>query len=145
MVSSLILVRSNRLTHCGTNLISGPKMYNANGSPQNKHHHGSTRLHLDVTGAVNIMLYAADYADGQPGCALWHIFPSSSTSVLRDFLRSEPVARLEGPGDPIHNQSTYLTPTLLDLLEKKHGVRPYSIHQHCGDAVFIPAGCAHQV
>lgn len=38
-----------------------------------------------------------------------------------------------------------MTPSLLEKLEKSHGVRPYTIKQYTGDAVLIPAGCAHQV
>jgi JmjC domain, hydroxylase len=126
------------------NLIAGPKMYNANGSSQN-HRHGSTKLHLDVTGALNLMLYAAPLPDGSRGFAVWHIFPSMATAMLRDFFRTEPAVSSRGPGDPIHNQNIYLTPELLQILADKHGVYPYVIHQHPGDAVFIPAGCAHQV
>ncbi|GBE89655.1 hypothetical protein SCP_1603190 [Sparassis crispa] len=119
----------------------GPKMYNAFASPQDNEHHGSTKLHMDVTDAVNIMLWAASNHDGKAGSALWHIFPASSVAVLRNFLREHGFTAL---GDPIHSQSMYLTPGLLDLLAT-YGVRPYVIHQHPGQAVFIPAGCPHQV
>jgi hypothetical protein len=120
-------------------------MYNAHGSPFNDQHHGSTRLHLDVTSAVNIMLYAADLTDGSPGGAIWHIFPSAAQPILREFLRTESTIGIQESGDPIHNQAIYLTPTLLQLLAERHDVRPFSIHQRPGDAIFIPAGCAHQV
>jgi hypothetical protein len=126
-------------------MFSGPKMYNAHGSLDVNNGHGSTRLHLDVTSAVNIMLYSAEHADGRPGTALWHIFPSAAKPTLRDFIRSEPTIGFEGPGDPIHNQTIYLTPALLQLLFDKHKLRPFTIHQKPGEAVFIPAGCAHQV
>jgi len=39
----------------------------------------------------------------------------------------------------------YLTPALLRLLAERRDIRPFTIHQRPGDAVFIPAGCAHQV
>jgi len=120
-------------------------MYNALGDSQNHLHQGSTRLHLDVTGAVNIMLYAADLPDGSPGGALWHIFAPEVASALREFMRTEPEIAYDGPGDPIHDQKTYFTPLRLQLLEKKFGVRPFTITQHVGDAVYIPAGCVHQV
>ena len=120
-------------------------MYNAHGNPNDDNSHGSTQLHLDVTSAVNIMLYAADFADGRSGGALWHIFPISTLPSLRDFLRNEPTIGFREPGDPIHNQGIYLTPTLLRLLAEKHDIRPFIIHQKPGDAIFIPAGCAHQV
>ena len=120
-------------------------MYNAYGDPSNINRQGSTRLHLDVTGAINIMLHAADLADGSHGGAVWHIFPPASQSILRDFLTSEPSIGFQDPGDPIHNQTIYLTPPMLQLLADKHGVHPYTFHQKLGDAIFIPAGCPHQV
>jgi hypothetical protein len=120
-------------------------MYNAHGLNTDDHQ-GSTRLHLDVSSAVNIMLYAAKPADGWMGGALWHIFPSAALPILRDFLRSEcPTIDTRDSGDPIHNQMIYLTPALLQLLAEKHDIHPFTIHQSPGDAVFIPAGCAHQV
>jgi hypothetical protein len=120
-------------------------MYNAHGTSDNHYVHGSTRLHLDVTGAINIMLYATCLDDGRPGGAIWHIFPLASQFVLREFLRNERTVEPGGPGDPIHNQTTYLTPALLELLDKKHGIRPYIFHQTPGDTIFIPASCPHQV
>ncbi|KAK9448712.1 uncharacterized protein V1518DRAFT_417990 [Limtongia smithiae] len=47
--------------------------------------------------------------------------------------------------DPIHRQFFYLTDPELKLLRERYGVLPYRIWQKPGDAVFIPAGCAHQV
>jgi hypothetical protein len=120
-------------------------MYNANGNPQNDHLHGSTRLHIDITSAINIMLYAANLPDGNPGFAVWHIFPLAATATLRDFLRTEPMVGFQGRGDPIHDQTIYLTTALLHVLAEKRDISPYVIHQYPGDAVFIPAGCAHQV
>jgi len=31
------------------------------------------------------------------------------------------------------------------MLDREHNIRPYRIYQNPGDAVFVPAGCAHQV
>ena len=47
--------------------------------------------------------------------------------------------------DPVLAQNTYLTPDRLRELELSHGIKVYTFFQHEGDAVFIPAGCAHQV
>jgi lysine-specific demethylase 3 len=120
-------------------------MYNAYGNSDQDSHHGSTRLHLDVTSAVNIMLYAAPYPDGSPGLALWHIFPLSDTNEIREFLQEAQSVGFNGQGDPIHSHDIYLTPLLLAMLEQRTGIWPYAIYQAPGDAVFIPAGCAHQV
>ena len=120
-------------------------MYNANGSLQNEFFQGSTRLHLDVTDAINIMLYAAALPDGNAGVAVWHIFPQQASTLLREFICNEVTVGFQEDGYPIHNQSTYLTPPLLQVLANKYGVYPYVIHQSPGQAVFIPARCAHQV
>ena len=122
---------------------AGPKMYNAYGTLQDNKHHGSTRLHMDLTDAVNIMLWAAPLPDGRPGCALWHIFPADTSSRIRTFMKNE--GQFNEPGDPIHSQSMYLTPGMLDILAVKYSVHPFTISQYPGEAVFIPAGCAHQV
>jgi hypothetical protein len=124
-------------------MFVGPKMYNAFGTLQDDTHHGSTRLHMDLTDAVNIMLWAAPCPDGSPGCALWHIFPADASSSIRVFMKDDNA--FSKSGDPIHSQTVYLTPNMLNTLADKYSVRPYTIVQHPGDAIFIPAGCAHQV
>ncbi|KAI0067318.1 hypothetical protein BV25DRAFT_1794905, partial [Artomyces pyxidatus] len=120
----------------------GPKMYIAHGTLQSEDCRGSTRLHLDLTSAVNIAIYAGNTIDGAPGYALWHLFPPSSLERVRKYIR-EVVD--DSIGDPIHNQNTYLTPSMLRTLAEEYDVVPYTIHQYPGQAVFIPAGCAHQV
>jgi len=47
--------------------------------------------------------------------------------------------------DVIHDQQTYLSEDLLVELRETFGVRSWRIYQRVGEAVFIPAGCAHQV
>ncbi|KAI0057527.1 hypothetical protein BV25DRAFT_1778221, partial [Artomyces pyxidatus] len=128
--------------NCEVSPDLGPKLYCAFGTLQDDKHNGSTRLHLDVTDAFNLMLYAADTPTGDPGGALWHIFAGEDSEKLRSFITGQSSPCL---GDPIHNQSTYLTPEMLDVLAEQHNVRPYTIHQRPWQAVFIPAGCAHQV
>ena len=117
-------------------------MYNADGSMQDDQHHGSTKLHMDITDALNLMVWAAKLPDGSPGYAIWHIFPAAISDILRQFLREEGFTDL---GDLIHLQMVYVTPIMLKRLFAKHRVKPYVICQRPGDAVFIPAGCAHQV
>lgn len=96
----------------------GPKMYNAYGSalyPKK----GTTNLHLDISDAVNIMVYvgvpyddeitqqheASQIAITKGGCeyltrariarkdiipgALWHIFHAKDADKIRDFLKRE--------------------------------------------------------
>ncbi|KAK9470323.1 uncharacterized protein V1510DRAFT_423443 [Dipodascopsis tothii] len=138
----------------------GPKMYNAYPSRCEPGGKGTTNLHLDVTDAINIMAHAT--VDGGSVGAVWHIFDAVDAAALRAFIRQrelEVPARYVNPfepraahgrgravtDDPVHRQIYYLTTDELDLLRERHGVTAHRLVQRPGDAVFIPAGCAHQV
>ncbi|KAI9429749.1 hypothetical protein BJY52DRAFT_1133757 [Lactarius psammicola] len=116
----------------------GPKVYFALAAMQNDH--GSTRLHCDLTDAVNVCVFAAQKSNGSPGGAQWDIFSPQDTSQLRKILSMHTESK-----DPVLAQNTYLTPNRLRELELSHGIKVYTFFQHEGEAVFIPAGCAHQV
>ncbi|CDS00276.1 uncharacterized protein SPSC_05339 [Sporisorium scitamineum] len=130
----------------------GPKMYNAWPSSEANGGHGTTRLHMDIADAVNIMLYAApltgdddDVAEQhRPGVAAWDIFRAEDADTLRAFLREEH-AKLKFQDDPIHIQRFFVTAPQRVKLYRKYGVKSWRIYQKAGEAVFIPAGCAHQV
>ena len=125
------------MAKCGDGGL-GPKVYFALAAKQNDH--GSTRLHCDLTDAVNVCVYAAQQSDGSPGGARWDIFSPQDTTRLRKILSVH-----TKPEDPVLAQNTYLTPARLCELELSHGIKAYTFFQHEGEAVFIPAGCAHQV
>ena len=57
----------------------GPKMYSA---LRDKKGIGSTRLHLDVAPAFNVLAYA----DSQ-GCATWKIFARKDADLLAAWMR----------------------------------------------------------
>ena len=118
-------------------------MYHAEATLQDDEHHGSTRLHLDLTDAVNIELWAANFLDGTPGYAIWHIFAADALPVLHLFFIEEGI--FKGFGDSVHSQVICMTPSMLECLLDKHRIRPYTIRQYAGQAVYIPVGCAHQV
>lgn len=161
-------------------------MYNAMASTQAAGSKGSTRLHMDMADALNIMTFASPCPDGSPGCAAWDLFRAEDSDKIRKFLREQfsptngtaakngngntngngtgnAAANANGGGansqktkaartnewsgitDPIHGQQFYLDERLRDLLFKEYGVISYRFYQRPGDAVFIPAGCAHQV
>lgn len=148
----------------------GPKMYNAYPAPdflpqsedenaQPNDIKGTTNLHLDLTDAMNIMLFSAGgtlasasstTAKAIPACgAIWDIFPPSASAGIRIYLNS-PEYLASHPGataqdDPIHRQCYYLTETDLTTLSNEYDVRSHRIFQQPGEAVFIPAGCCHQV
>jgi hypothetical protein len=118
-------------------------MYNANGGESVDDIYGSTKLHMDLTDAVNIMVWAANCRDGSPGYALWHIFPPEAAEILRCFFQEE--GFVVGSGDLIHLQNIYVHDGMLKRLADKYNIRPYTIRQYTNQAVFIPAGCPHQV
>ena len=114
-------------------------MYIAMGFDLDEDTYGTTKLHLDVTDAVNMMVWSPDRSDV---AAIWHIFPASSADSIRSLLRKT-YPNL-GSRDPIHSQCCYLSENLLARLASD-GVRVWTIKQRVGDVVFIPAGCPHQV
>jgi hypothetical protein len=99
---------------------------------------GSTRLHCDLCDAINIMVFSSP----STGTALWHIFRATDCDNIRAYIRKFYDCTLV---DPIHSQRYYLGPSDLERMKRLYGVVPYTIHQKVGEAVFIPAGCAHQV
>jgi lysine-specific demethylase 3 len=98
---------------------------------------------MDMADAVNIMLYAAPRKDGSPGCAAWDIFRAEDANKIRSFLNR----KFDNPlgEDPIHSQMYYLDSALRRELYEQEKVYSWRIYQRPGEAVFIPAGCAHQV
>ena len=100
-------------------LYVGPKIYNAYASVLYSDHSGSTRLHLDAADAVNIMVYAGQDVSGAKGYATWQIFSQDDRNRIREYLRERHHHANDTPGDPIHNQSIYLTPDMLKALAKQ--------------------------
>ncbi|CAZ80291.1 unnamed protein product [Tuber melanosporum] len=140
----------------------GPKMYNAypapdfipvkNGPPNPVK--GTTNLHFDMTDAVNILVHQSGGPTpaankrwkevyGYPKCgAIWDIFPPESSAAIRRFLKK----RDASVDDPLNRPLFYLTEEdLIELGKPEYNVRSYRIYQSTGDAVFVPAGCPHQV
>lgn len=164
---------------------SGPKMYNSMASSLSAGSKGSTRLHMDMADALNVMTYAAPCADGSLGYAVWDLFRAQDSEKIRSFIRVKftPANALpnntntnsgsnanggagsanasangqkgktlsgrtnewSGINDPIHGQQFYLDEELRAELYERTGVRSFRVYQRPGEAVFIPAGCAHQV
>jgi len=142
-------------------------MYNSLASSQEPGSKGSTRLHMDMADALNVMLYASKCEDGTEGYAVWDLFRAEDSDKLRGFLRrkfgqpqsggGQGLGAMGGGGgggggggmpiahDPIHGQQFYLDVELRKALYDECGVMSYRVYQRPGDGVFIPAGCAHQV
>ncbi|CAM8994374.1 unnamed protein product [Rhodiola kirilowii] len=84
--------------------------------------------------------------------AVWDIFQREDVSMLRKYLnchykefrhiQCNPVSQVV---DPIHDQTFYLSTEHKKKLKEEYGIEPWTFTQKLGDAVFIPAGCPHQV
>src|SRR5882762_9540549 len=74
------------------------------------------------------MLWAANLANGKVGYAVWDLFSPEDLPKLRDFLRK--IVCFVGLGDPVHSQTIYLTPTLLQHFFDTFGIRPIRIYQY---------------
>ncbi|XP_062217925.1 lysine-specific demethylase JMJ26-like isoform X2 [Phragmites australis] len=86
------------------------------------------------------------------GGALWDIFRREDVSKLHDYLikHAEEFRHCNyGPvkqvAHPIHDQCFYLTNEHKKRLKEEYGIEPWTFEQKLGEAVFIPAGCPHQV
>jgi lysine-specific demethylase 3 len=143
-------------------------MYNSLALSQEQGSKGSTRLHMDMADAFNVMVYAADCEDGTPGYAVWNLFRAEDGDKIRAFLRkrftpgsvamnatvncqtlspAEKAATLQLQAialhDPIHSQHFYLDVELRKELWEQYSVKSYRIYQRPGEGVFIPAN--HQL
>ena len=149
----------------------GPKSYIAMGRKKEAGAGDSvTKLHQDMSDAVNVLVHLGPSAEEEaeestrddeefPEGARWDIFRREDVPALTEWLhwkwnrgelalqkksnkRRVKPARLN---HPIHDQTIFLTSADLESLATDAGVRPWSFVQRLGDAVFIPAGCPHQV
>nr|KAJ0206756.1 hypothetical protein LSAT_V11C500254050 [Lactuca sativa] len=117
---------------------------------------GKTQLDVDnmkdVTFQKGTLGTCVDGSDLGDGGALWDIFRREDTPKLQEYLKKHftefrdvyccPVQKVI---HPLHDQTFYLTMEHKRKLKEEFGIEPWSFVQKLGDAVFIPAGCAHQV
>lgn len=64
-------------------------MYNALASSQEVGSKGSTRLHMDMADALNVMLSATICEDGTEGYAVWDLFRAEDSDKIRAFLKKK--------------------------------------------------------
>ncbi|GFR44647.1 hypothetical protein Agub_g5936 [Astrephomene gubernaculifera] len=133
-----------------------------------------TKLHIDMSDALNLMNHVQPHPQqrGQqqqravrrgneppqkPGYggagAVWDIYSPGDTDNLRSYMRSHAAEfvhqgeQLEAGRihDPVLDQTFYLNRTHRERLWRDHRVTSWHFEQYEHEAVFIPAGCAHQV
>eukprot|EP00249_Psilotum_nudum_P024913 c29321_g1_i5 orf=645-3752(+) len=95
---------------------------------------------------------SAKEVDASYGGALWDIFRREDVPKLQAYLRrhwKEFRHIKEEPLDyivhPIHDQTIFLGEQHKKKLKEEFGIEAWTFEQHVGEAVFIPAGCPHQV
>lgn len=106
----------------------------------------------DIEGATCPGFSTEQETEETGGSALWDIFRREDVPQLEAYLRKHAnefrhtyCSPVEQVVHPIHDQSFYLTLEHKRKLKEEFGVEPWTFVQRLGEAVFIPAGCPHQV
>ncbi|KAI7756399.1 hypothetical protein M8C21_022285, partial [Ambrosia artemisiifolia] len=91
-------------------------------------------------------------SDIEYGGALWDIFRRQDVPKLTEYIKKHQKefrginnAPVGSVVHPIHDQTFYFDEKHKKQLKKEFGVEPWTFEQYLGEAVFIPAGCPHQV
>ncbi|XP_059292802.1 lysine-specific demethylase JMJ26-like isoform X3 [Lycium ferocissimum] len=93
-----------------------------------------------------------EYQYREDSGALWDVFRRQDVPKLEEYLRKHFREFRHTYGSPlpqvihpIHDQTFYLSTEHKRRLKKEYGIEPWTFVQKLGEAVFVPAGCPHQV
>ena len=129
---------------------------------------GTSNMHVEMADVVSVLAHVEGIGSGlfddesthyfgetiEPTHgAIWHIFSQADTRALegvlprlvRDLGNREGSEEMLNSCKPLLDSVVYLDETLLRHVQQLAGVTPHVVLQKVGDAVLVPAGCAHQV
>lgn len=105
----------------------------------------------NVNSEISMKLETCD-GNNAYGGAVWDIFRRQDVPKLTEYLnqhwqefRHDKNSPLISVVHPIHDQTIYLNEKHKKQLKEEYGIEPWTFEQHLGEAVFVPAGCPHQV
>ncbi|KAG0451430.1 hypothetical protein HPP92_026235 [Vanilla planifolia] len=126
------------------------EMLNSTSSKEGVDPSSKERVHDCFCEAGNELNYLLD--QNQDGGALWDIFRREDVEILKTYLRTHLkefrhtfCSPVEQVFNPVHDEVFYLTQEHKKKLKQEFGIEPWTFVQRLGEAVFIPAGCPHQV
>ncbi|KAH6822285.1 hypothetical protein C2S53_010683 [Perilla frutescens var. hirtella] len=122
--------------------------------------HVLRQVHMDANDQVQLSgrkedagskMSSGSLDDAESG-ALWDIFRQQDVPKLEEYIKRHFNEFRHIHGNllpevihPIHDQTIYLTLEHKKRLKEEYGIEPWTFVQRLGDAIFIPAGCPHQV
>jgi hypothetical protein len=106
---------------------------------------GTTLVHMDKSGAINIMLYSKPDSHGDVSGAHWDIWPASSIPSLSKALDTSASDESCKMGQAIVSEMHYISPDVSRTAFLSSGIQGWHAIQLPGEAIIIPPGCPHQV
>ncbi|CAL0308865.1 unnamed protein product [Lupinus luteus] len=113
---------------------------------------GNPELRETKRGPQKDSLETESEAELALGGAVWDIFRRQDVPKLIEYLRKHQKEfrhlynlPVDSVIHPIHDQTLFLNERHKKQLKREFNVEPWTFEQHLGEAVFIPAGCPHQV
>ncbi|XP_019247040.1 PREDICTED: lysine-specific demethylase JMJ25-like isoform X1 [Nicotiana attenuata] len=140
----------------------GLKVENSNEGENKKNSHqgvkaecGTNKLGEKYQCGEDSTIFGQNRSEGfeeDGGGALWDVFRRQDVPKLEEYLtkhfrefRHIYGSPLPQVVHPIHDKTFYLSTEHKRRLKEEYGIEPWTFVQKLGEAVFIPAGCPHQI